>query len=125
MSLGASTFMVHGDLSLNLLKWTAESNPLTNAVELLKIGWKFLTRPLVDPLDMIQRNISVMAFNLIYLFDEKHTLTSMYAELDNMELRKPIVGHVFPFHNLKKALHFFQRGSTTGKVVVRVAEDEM
>ncbi len=79
---------------------------------------KYLTRPRLDPQNMIKQNKSVMAFNLIYLFDNVDVMHELLSELKELRLGKPIVGHEFSFEELPQAIKEFQSGHTIGKVVV-------
>ena len=86
----------------------------------LKLLWQFLRRPKLDPQEMIQDNKSVMGFNLIWLYDKVELMEDILSEMAKMNLGKPHVGHTFSFENLHDAIHLFQSGKTTGKVVVSV-----
>lgn len=85
----------------------------------LKLLWKFLTRPKLDPQQMIQENKSVMAFNLIWLYEKVDIMDEMIKEMAKMDLGKPHVGHVFDFGQMHDAIKLFQSGKSTGKVVVK------
>jgi len=86
----------------------------------LKVFYKYLTRPKVDPLSLSNINKSVMGFNLIYLWDRPDELNNMAIEILRMNLQRPYVGKIFPFDNLLEALKYFQTGRSIGKVVVKV-----
>lgn len=86
----------------------------------LKLIWQFLKRPKIDPQDMIQDNKSVMAFNLIWLYDKVEMIGKILNTMSAMDLGKPLVGHVYDFEELPEAINFFQSGKSTGKVVVKV-----
>lgn len=81
---------------------------------------KYLTRPKIDPQNMIKENKSVMAFNLIYLFENVDIMHTLLEELKFLNLGKPIVGHSFQFEELPSAIRLFQSGQTVGKVIVEV-----
>lgn len=85
---------------------------------LLKLIWKFLTRPKIDPQTMTTDNKSVMAFNLIYLFDHADLMHEILADLAKMELPPPHIGHAYSFEQLPDAIRFFQKGENVGKIVV-------
>lgn len=36
----------------------------------LRLAWQYLRRPTLDPTSMIGENKSVMAFNLVWMFDK-------------------------------------------------------
>ena len=84
---------------------------------------RYLTRPKIDPQNMIAQNKSVMAFNLIYLFEEAELMHVLLKELSDMNLGKPIIGHSFSFDDLPDAIRLFQSGNTVGKVVVNIPKE--
>ena len=84
---------------------------------------KYLTRPRLDPQNMIKQNKSVMAFNLIYLFDNVAVMHELLSELYTLNLGMPIVGHEFSFDELPDAIRTFQAGGTMGKVVIEVNQN--
>ncbi|PIB35824.1 hypothetical protein BFP72_10690 [Reichenbachiella sp. 5M10] len=86
----------------------------------LKLLWKFITRPKLDPQEMIQDNKSVMGFNLIWLYEKVEIMDELLLEMSKLDLGKPFVGQVFAFNELHEAIKLFQSGQSTGKVVVRV-----
>jgi alcohol dehydrogenase len=79
--------------------------------------WKFLTRPLIDPLKLTDGNRGILGFNLIYLYDKVHLLHRYIKEIEMLDIGKPLVGHVFEFEKLPEAVRLLQSGKTTGKVV--------
>jgi alcohol dehydrogenase len=86
----------------------------------LKMAWLYLRRPRLDVQNMTNLNKSVMAFNLIHLYEKADLLRRILAEIDALQLAPPKVGHVFPFTDLIAAIRLFQTGKTVGKVVVKV-----
>lgn len=86
----------------------------------LKLAWSYLQRPRLDPLAMISENKSLMAFNLIWLWDRILDLEPMARSMLQMKLRPPHVGHRFAFEQAPDALRLFQSGSTAGKVVLQL-----
>ncbi len=86
----------------------------------LKVFYKYLTRPKVDPLSLSDKNRSVMGFNLIYLWDHPEELREMLFKIISMNLKKPHIGKVFTFEKLIDALKYFQSGKSIGKIVVKV-----
>lgn len=86
----------------------------------LRLIWKFLKRPKVDPLRLPSQNKSLMGFNLIFLYEQTDMMLQMLHQLMALELRPQHIGHVFPFGEMHQAIHLFQRGETMGKVVVKV-----
>jgi alcohol dehydrogenase len=85
----------------------------------LKLYWKYLKRPKIDPLRLPTQNKSLMGFNLIYLYEQTELLHRMLAELQALTLRPQHIGQVFNWDDMQQALHLFQGGSTVGKVVVK------
>lgn len=86
----------------------------------LKLFWKYIRRPRLDVQNMIGENKSVMAFNLIYLFDHSELMHSILGDIEKMQLGRPIIGQAFPFEDLQAAIKKFQQGNTTGKLVISV-----
>ena len=75
---------------------------------------------MLDPQAMISLNKSLMAFNLIYLFEKRDLMKTVLADLSAMELGKPVVGHLYSFDDIPNALREFQGGRTIGKLVIRL-----
>ncbi|MBK7632771.1 MAG: zinc-binding dehydrogenase [Ignavibacteriales bacterium] len=85
-----------------------------------KVLTKYLTRPKVDPLSLSDKNKSVMGFNLIYLWNRIEMMKKYLNNILKMELPKPLIGEVYNFKDLLRAVKKFQSGQTIGKVVVKV-----
>jgi NADPH:quinone reductase-like Zn-dependent oxidoreductase len=92
----------------------------TDRPNYLKLGWKYIHRPKIDPQAMISANKSVMGFNLIYLFEHKDIMHTILSEIEQLHLGRPIIGITFEFDALPQALRAFQSGSTIGKVVIQL-----
>ncbi|MFQ5445620.1 MAG: zinc-binding dehydrogenase [Saprospiraceae bacterium] len=90
-----------------------------NRPNYLKIFWKFLRRPLIDPLKLTDGNRGILGFNLIYLYKKVHLLHQYLEEIKSYDIGKPIVGHTFDFEQMPDAVRLLQSGKTMGKVVVR------
>lgn len=84
----------------------------------LRLGMKYLRRPRLDPVEMIAENRSVMAFNLIWLWDRVEELSAAYGELSRFVHTAPYVGAAYPFGKAPEAMHFLQSGTSIGKVVL-------
>lgn len=84
------------------------------------LAWRYLRRPRVDPLAMITANRSLMAFNLIWLWEQAGRLPEAYAALERHVKRPPHVGARLPFEQAPEALRLLQSGRTIGKVVLLV-----
>lgn len=80
--------------------------------------WKYLTRPKIDPLEMISMNQSVMGFNLIWMWDKKNKLKEMIHRLEDYKLAKPLIGNVFSWKDVPLALDTFRKGKTIGKQII-------
>ena len=86
----------------------------------LRLLYKYLRRPRLDPQAMIAENKGVLAFNLIWLYEQTEKMTALLRELDALELGRPHVGGRFGFGDLPAAVAALQGGGTVGKVVVEV-----
>lgn len=82
--------------------------------------WKYLFRPRVDPLSMIKANKSLMAFNLIWLYENAALMQELLDEIFKLNMEAPIIGKTYEFEELPKALLDFKSGKTIGKLVVKV-----
>ncbi|MBM9499972.1 zinc-binding dehydrogenase [Leptospira sp. 201903071] len=85
-----------------------------------RLAYKYLTRPKLDPMEMVSDNKAVMGFNLIWLYDRVEKLTKNLNGLVKLNLAPPLVGKTFPFEKIDEALKFFQSGTSVGKVVLKV-----
>jgi NADPH:quinone reductase-like Zn-dependent oxidoreductase len=84
----------------------------------LRLAWRWLTRPRVDPLAMVSDNRAVLGFNLIWLWGELDRLPTAFEALARLDGRRPHVGARYPFARAPEALRALQSGETTGKVVL-------
>lgn len=86
-----------------------------------KLAWDFLRTPRFNPLDMINENKSVMAFNLSYLFDERELLRTAFTQIlgwyGEGRLRLPRVEE-FPLGDVGAAHKALQSGATMGKLTL-------
>lgn len=89
----------------------------------IKMAYKYLTHPKIDPQAMIQQNKSVMAFNLIWLYENFQLMHDIVDEMMQLDIGKPLVGHQFKFDQMHEAISLFQSGQTTGKVIVEANEN--
>ena len=97
---------------------SAQFTPSSHRPNYVSLLFRYLFRPRVDPLTMIKSNKSVMAFNLIWIYEQKDLMHEMLRDISNLNLPAPRVGHRFDFAQMAEALVQFQSGKTTGKVVV-------
>jgi NADPH:quinone reductase-like Zn-dependent oxidoreductase len=100
---------------------SAQFTPSSDRPNYLNLIFRYLFRPRVDPLSMIKANKSVMAFNLIWIYDQHALMKEMLTEINKLQLPAPIVGHRFDFSRMHEALRLFQSGKTTGKVVLNIS----
>ena len=114
-------FEALGQMGRHIVYGSAQYGDRTDRPNYFKLIPKYLMRPRLDPQNMIAVNKSVMAFNLIYLFEHSQLMHTLLQELSGMTLGKPIIGHRYSFEELPEAIRFFQSGKTIGKVVVNVA----
>jgi len=96
----------------------AEFTPSGQRPDYLRALLRYLRRPRYDVMDMISANKSVMAFNLIWLWEQNDRMRELMDELDGLDLPAPHVGHQYSFEQAHQALAKLQSGSTTGKVVL-------
>ena len=94
----------------------------SNKPNYIKLYWKYLKRPKIDPLRLPTQNKSLMGFNLIYLYEQTDMMHEMLNALQALQLKPQHIGHVYPFEEMHNAIHLFQKGETVGKVVVKVHE---
>jgi alcohol dehydrogenase len=86
----------------------------------LRLGLRYLRRPRIDPLRMMSENRSVMAFNLIWLWEQADRLAGAYEALDSLIRTLPFVGRRFAFDEAPTAMRYLQSGESVGKVVLEV-----
>ncbi|MFN3714815.1 MAG: synaptic vesicle VAT-1 family membrane protein [Alcanivoracaceae bacterium] len=101
----------------------AEFTPTGNRPNYLSAAWRYLRRPRYDVMAMISDNRSVMAFNLIWLWEQQDRMHSLLAELQSWGLPRPHVGHRFDFDAAHQALDCLRSGVSTGKVVLMTAPE--
>jgi alcohol dehydrogenase len=100
---GSASFITHG-----------------NRPDYWKLIRKYWKRPMIDPMKLAQWNKSVMGFNLIYLYEQRDHLKNYLAHLKKLNIGKPYIGHVYPFHDLLTAVKLLQSGITMGKVIINM-----
>lgn len=84
----------------------------------LRLAWQYLRRPRLDPLAMIPQNRALLAFNLIWLWEQADRLPDSMRATFALIPAKPHVGEIFPFEAAQDALAAIQSGHTTGKLVL-------
>lgn len=98
----------------------AQFTPRGDRADILRSIYLFLTRPRIDPLEMISENKSVMGFNLIWLWSKAAELRKTFDQLSKLDLEPPIIKEQFSFSELPQAIRRLRTGETVGKVVVQV-----
>ncbi|MEH6783738.1 MAG: zinc-binding dehydrogenase [Alcanivorax jadensis] len=101
----------------------AEFTPSHNRPNYLKAAWRYLRRPRYDVMEMISSNRSVLAFNLIWLWEQKGKMQALLEELKNIPLPPPHVGHRFVFEDAHAALALLRSGQSVGKVVLETVPE--
>jgi alcohol dehydrogenase len=86
----------------------------------LRLLPRYLRRPRIDPMRMISSNRSVMAFNLIWLWDRVDRLAGLYEPMAAVLRTPPLVGRTFPFAEAPAALRWMKTGESVGKIVLEV-----
>ncbi|MBB5211884.1 zinc-binding dehydrogenase [Microbulbifer hydrolyticus] len=84
----------------------------------LKAAWLYLKRPRYDVMDMISSNKSVLAFNLIWLWQEQALFAELLDGCAELDLPAPHVGHEFDFAEAHEAIEKLRSGASIGKVVL-------
>lgn len=100
----------------------AEYAPGKNRPNWLKMAWKYLTRPRYDALAMISDNKAVLAFNLIWLWQNQELFAQLLADVQALGLPAPHVGHRYDFVDAPSALECLRSGRSIGKVVLDVSD---
>ncbi|KAL3932056.1 MAG: hypothetical protein SGARI_004062, partial [Bacillariaceae sp.] len=102
----------------------------------VRLIWRFLNRPKVDPGELTARNIRLSGFNLIYLTDQPRQLRKELSDCieclggdtgkaDLSLVTPPIVGRKFDFKTETiEALECLKSGQTFGKVVLDNSENK-
>lgn len=84
----------------------------------LKLAWRYLNRPRYDVMDMISSNRSVLAFNLIWLWQQQALFDELLNGCAALDLPPPHVGHRFAFEEAHAAIDCLRSGQSMGKVVL-------
>ena len=98
----------------------AEFTPGKNRPNYLSAAFKYFKRPKYDVMDMISDNKSVMAFNLIWLWQQVGYMTQLIDSMQAFNISAPYVGHEFSFEDAHEAIQCLREGNTIGKVVLLV-----
>lgn len=111
--MGSSSMMPSGSLGMRYLGTLAS------------LAWRYIRRPKLDLLAAMNQNRSVAAFNIGALFDRTDLLQNGFDELNQIDMRRPLIGRTFGFADMRDALRFFQSGLTVGKTVVLVDDEQI
>ena len=103
-----------------VLYGAADLMPKGARPDYVRLALRYLRRPRLDPLRMVAENKSVMAFNLIWLWEQVDRLPRAYDQLSRFVQRPPLVGRRFSFADAPAALRYLQSGESIGKVVMDV-----
>jgi len=98
----------------------AEFTPGKRRPNYLSAARKYLLGPRYDVMDMISENKSVMAFNLIWLWEQLPLMQQLVQDMMNIQIEPPHVGHTFAFEEAHQAIECLRTGKTLGKVVLQV-----
>lgn len=98
----------------------AEFTPGKNRPDYFKAIWRYLRRPRYDVMNMISDNRSVLAFNLIWLWDQVELMSELLTDMMAVDIEPPYVGHEFDFNDAHEAIECLRSGNTLGKVVLNV-----
>jgi len=96
----------------------AQFTPGKNRPNYLKAAWQYISRPKYDVMEMISDNKSVMAFNLIWLWQQVPLMNALIEDMQQVEISPPHVGHVFKFDEAHQGIECLRAGHTQGKVVL-------
>jgi alcohol dehydrogenase len=96
----------------------AEFTPGKNRPNYFKAAWQYLRRPKYDVMEMISDNRSVMAFNLIWLWDQVELMQVLLQRMMAVDITPPHIGHEFTFDQAHAAIDCLRSGKTIGKVVL-------
>jgi alcohol dehydrogenase len=99
----------------------ADFMPRGTRVNWLRLASRYLRRPRIDPLALVNENRSVMGFNLIWLWNSSEGLTGAFDALDTLITAPPLVGRRFAFAEAPAAMRHLQSGESIGKVVLENA----
>ncbi|MCQ3829853.1 zinc-binding dehydrogenase [Microbulbifer elongatus] len=88
----------------------------------LKAAWRYLRRPRYDVMDMISSNRAVLAFNLIWLWQEQALFDELLEGCAALGLPAPHIGHAFSFTQAHAAIEQLRCGRSVGKIVLNIDE---
>jgi NADPH:quinone reductase-like Zn-dependent oxidoreductase len=93
----------------------------SDRLNVLRALYGLLFVPRFNPLEMVEKNRGVLAFNLSYLFDELslfgEAMTELFGALERGELKLPPVT-TLPFADVAEAHRLLHSGTTVGKIAL-------
>ncbi|CAG8742511.1 2147_t:CDS:2 [Cetraspora pellucida] len=99
---------------------TGNLHPVWNVIQWIKLGWKYIWRPKIDPMQIVKDNKSLSGFNLIHLYEREEWLNQIFGKLQTLELEPPSNIHEFSFDQAIEALTYLKSGKSIGKIVLSV-----
>lgn len=96
----------------------AEFTPGKNRPNYVSAIFKYLFRPKYDVLDMISENKSLLAFNLIWLWQQTEFMSQLIQGMGQHEIDAPYVAHEYDFKDAFDAIECLRSGKSMGKVVL-------
>ncbi|MBB5211895.1 hypothetical protein HNQ53_002113 [Microbulbifer hydrolyticus] len=72
-------------------------------------------------MDMISSNKSILAFNLIWLWQEQGLFDQVLSGCEALEIPAPHIGHEFSFAQAHDVIECLRCGSSIGKVLLKVS----
>lgn len=96
----------------------AEFTPGKNRPNYVSALFKYLMRPKYDVLDMISENKSVLAFNLIWLWQQTEYMAELIEAMLKYDISAPYVAHEYDFEQAFDAIEHLRSGKSIGKVVL-------
>lgn len=104
MVYGFHTFLAHGGLP-----------------NFFKIAWQYLVTPRFNPVEMVDRNVSIHCFNLSYLFEKRFmfelAMNDLCGQLATGKIR-PLAAESYALAEAPAAHKALQSGKTVGKLVL-------
>jgi len=99
---------------------SANFTPSSSSLNPIHTLINYIRRPKIDPLRMISDNKSIMGFNLIWLWNNLNLLREHFNDLWKLSNQAQRIGSVYEWKNIHLALNDFRKGSTIGKVVIKL-----
>jgi NADPH:quinone reductase-like Zn-dependent oxidoreductase len=95
----------------------------SDRLNVFRAASQWLKIPRFNPLEMVDKNCGIFAFNLSYLFDEldmfREAMQDLVPSLERGELRCPPITEV-PFADVRRAHEMLHGGATVGKIALTV-----